>query len=139
MVWRRRRQVSSDSFNPRDDSHINNGRGLDSRLPLNDLREQRARRRRVRCSERSCPLVVSGTFKRQMVPQKVPLNNWAAEGRPLTRRRTANMIAFVMSRTFKWSFIRAKMWVITRVQMLRAGRVNKASPARDHSHAHSLQ
>lgn len=51
---------------------------------------------------------VSGTFKRQMVLQKLTLNNWPVERRPLTRLHALNMIAFVLSRIFKWVFIKAR-------------------------------
>lgn len=53
------------------------------------------------------PPSVSGTLKHQMVLQKLTLNRWPAERRPLTRRRAPNMIAFVLWRIFKWGFIKA--------------------------------
>lgn len=55
---------------------------------------------------------VSGTFKRQMVLQKLTSAWRPAERRPLTCRRSPNMIAFVLRRIFKWGFIKA--WSVGR-------------------------
>lgn len=73
---------------------------------------------------------VSGTLRQQMIRQKVALTDGPVGRRPLTRHRAENMIAFVLSRTFKWSFMRAKRRVGTRVQTLRAAGLTKPFPLR---------